>query len=242
MEIPLKGKSADSRVLRNIPFFSCLSQHDLEDISKLIRRKKISRNQVVLFEEDTANYMYIIYSGRVRAVKLNEEGKEQILSIHKRNDFFGEMSILDGRTAPATVIAMEESEVGLLERTDFEHYLLNNQRISRDIIMMLCGRLRDAWMMIKVMSFANAEQRIIAVLDRMQSRYGVNDQRGTIINLKMTHAQIANFASVSRETATRILNRLNKEGQIEILENKTILLKVAFLKRIDSLHFSATPM
>ena len=64
-------------------------------------------------------------------------------------------------SANATVIAMEESEVGLLERGDFERYLLSNDRICKDIIRMLCGRLRDAWMMIKVMSFANAEQRVI---------------------------------------------------------------------------------
>jgi CRP/FNR family transcriptional regulator len=235
-----KAQNIDGRVLRNIPFFACLAQGDLEAIEKLIRRKRIARNQVVLFEEDTANYMYIIYAGRVRVVKQNEDGKEQILSIHKRNDFFGEMSMLDGRTSPATVIAMEESEIGLLERSDFERYLLSNDRICRDIIRMLCGRLRDSWMMIKVMSFANAEQRIMAVLDRMRTVHGVADQRGVIITIKLTHAQIANFASVSRETATRTVNRLVREGEIEVLDNKNILLRHAFLDRLSTLHL-ATP-
>ena len=58
--------------------------------------------------------MYIIVSGKVRVVQLSSEGKERILAIHKRGDYFGELALFDGKTAPATVIAMEESEIGLL--------------------------------------------------------------------------------------------------------------------------------
>jgi len=228
----VKQKTSNGKMLNNIPFFAGLSDEDLQSVESHIRKKRIGKNEVVLFEEDTASYMYLVYSGKVRVVQTSEQGREHILTIHKKNDYFGEMALLDGKTSPATVIAMEESEIGLLGKQDFEHFLTSNDRIRGHIITMLCGRLREAWMMIKVLSFANAEERIMAVLDQLKNLNGVRDQRGVIITLKLTHGQIASYASVSRETATRSIKKLVERGMIEILDNRLILLKNPFFKNL----------
>ena len=227
-------KKNTERILHSIPFFSGLTEEELLELESHIKIKRIARNEVVLFEEDTSNCMYIVYAGKVRVVKMNGVGREQILAIHKKRDFFGEMSLLDGKTSPATVIAMEDSEVGLLWRDDFERFIENNGNMRRHIITMLCGKLREAWMMVRIMSFDNAEQRIMAVLDRLQDLYGIRDQRGVIIAMKLTHNQIANYASVSRETATRTLNRFMKNDEIEFLGNKHILMKNPFVIKLKS--------
>jgi CRP/FNR family transcriptional regulator len=225
-------KKTDGNIIKNVPFFSSLSPEEIEQVEHLIIKKRYSKDQIVLFEEDTTRYMYLVYSGKVRVVKLSEEGREQIITIHKKNDFFGEMSLLDGKTAPATVIAHEEAVIGLLSKTDFERHLLSNDEIRSKIIELLCSRLRDSWAMIKILSFDNAEHRILAVLDRLKELYGVVDDRGVIINMKLTHQQIASYASVARETVTRILNRLEKENIIQVLDGKSILLNKSFQNKL----------
>ncbi len=225
-----KGRKDDGRIIRNILFFSDLSPDEFEHVESLIVKKRFNKDNIVLSEEDTTSYMYIVYSGKVRVVKTCDDGREQVIAMHKKGDFFGEMALLDEKTAPATVIAQEETVIGLLSRYDFEKNLMCNEEIRRKIINMLCQRLRDAWQMIKILSFDSAERRIVAVLQHLQQHYGVPDDRGVILNLKITHQLIANYASVSRETATRILNKLEKEGEIGTLENKTFLLKGAFFK------------
>ena len=230
----IKSVHRQKFIINNVPFFSTLSPESIIEVERIIFEKRFTKNQVVLFEEETSNYMYFVYSGKVRVVQLNEEGREQILTIHKKNDYFGEMALLDNKTAPATVIAIEDSVVGLLARDDFERLLANNEKIRQHIITMLCTRLREAWMMVRIMSFDNAEKRIIGVLDRLKDLYGVQDQRGVIINLKLTHNQIANYASVSRETVTRTLNRLMKNDDIEFLSNRQILMKTPFISKLKS--------
>lgn len=230
----IKSVHRQKFIINNVPFFSTLSPESIIEVERIIFEKRFTKNQVVLFEEETSNYMYFVYSGKVRVVQLNEEGREQILTIHKKNDYFGEMALLDNKTAPATVIAIEDSVVGLLARDDFERLLANNEKIRQHIITMLCTRLREAWMMVRIMSFDNAEKRIIGVLDRLKDLYGVQDQRGVIINLKLTHNQIANYASVSRETVTRTLNRLMKNDDIEFLSNRQILMKTSFISKLKS--------
>ena len=218
-------------LIKGIPFFASLTPDEAETIERLVVRKHFSRGQVVLFEEDTSNFMYIIVSGKVRVVQLSSEGKERILAIHKRGDYFGELALFDGKTSPATVIAMEESEIGLLSKHDFDDLVQRNEKILFNLLTSLCTSLRESWMMLKIMSFADAEERVRAVLKNMSRLYGVKDQRGVLVSLKLTHKDIANYASVSRETVTRFMNRFSREGEIEILDKRYILIKPPFLKK-----------
>ena len=85
-------------------------------------------------------------------------------------------------------------------------------------------------MMLKIMSFNSAEQRVRAVLKNIGHLYGVRDNRGVLVALKLTHQDIASYAAISRETASRILSRFSKDGEIEVLENRQLLLKSSSLK------------
>jgi len=226
---------ADDHLIRNIPFLSCLNDEEIVTFRRMIVERHFAKDQVILHEEDTPNYLYFIYAGKVKIIHLSADGRERVIAIHKQGDFFGEMAILDGLTEPATVVALEDTKIGLISREMFHHHLLNNNKVLREIIAMLCVRLRDSWSMVRVMSFADAEQRVRAVLRYMGERFGVQDSRGTIIRFKLTHSDIANFASLSRETATRMINRLEKADEIEVRDQKHILLKPAFQKNFDLL-------
>jgi len=217
------------RILQGIQFFSGLHQDDLSKIEQIILERKFRKNAVILWEEETKNYMYIVFSGKVKVVQTGLEGKDHILAIHKRGDFFGEMSLLDGKTQPATVVALEDTTVGLIEKTDFERFLLKNDDVQKQIIFLLCTRLRESWLMLRVLSFSDAESRLRAVLSNVSSLYGISDLRGTMIPFKLTHKEIADYAALARETVSRLLGRLCRTGEIEILDNRNIIIKPAFI-------------
>ena len=226
-------KSPFDFIVPKIPFLACLSETEIAALKNFVVEKHFKKNQVILFEEDTPNYLYFVYSGKVKAIQLSADGHERILAIRKKGDFFGEMAILDGMTVPATVVAIEDATVAFISKRDFESHLLQNRKALMEIISMLCTRLREAWLMIKVLSFDDAEQRIRVVLKNISDQFGVQDPRGTIINLKLTHKDIAELANTARETVTRSISRFVQSEEIEILESKYILLKPAFLKKID---------
>ena len=225
-------KSKLYNAIKNTLLFAEFSDEELIGLERVIIVKRFSKNEVVLLEEDSSNYMYVVYSGKVKAVQTSVDGKEHILAVRGKGDFFGEMGILDGKTSPATVIAMEDAEIGLIAKDDFERYLLTDQRFLRQIILLLCSRLRESWLKLKVLSLSEAESRVRAMLKLISDQYGIKDQRGILISLKLTHKDISLYVSLSRETVTRQLDRLLKGGEIEILENKHILLKPAFFEKM----------
>ena len=220
--------NSHKKILDNIPIFSCMQKEDRNKFYSLISEKHFKKNSVILMEDDSKNYMYVIFSGKIKVVRVNPHGKEQILVIRKKGDFFGEMTLLDGKSQPATIVAIEDATVGLISKSDFESFFMKNETALKQIISLLCERLRESWMMLRVLSLSDAETRVRAVLAHISSIYGVKDMRGIIIPLKLTHKEIADHAALTRETVSRLLSRLTQAGEIEILDNRNIVLKTGF--------------
>ncbi len=234
-EIDKTAEPLHSRLLRSIPLFACLDPGEFHEVQRKIQEKRFHKNQVVLLEEETTSFMYIVYSGKVRVVHLGSDGSERILAVHKRGDVFGEMALLDAKTAPATVIAMEDAEIALITKDTFLTIFMKNEKVLHQLVAILCRRLREAQLVLKAITLPDAEQRLRSILNHLSLLHGVKDDRGVVIALRLTHKELAGYTSVSRETVTRLLHRLTEEGDVEMLENRTILLKRGFMEKLQFL-------
>ena len=105
----VENKLSENRanLLKRIRLFRSLTDKELFDLSSKVMLREFKKNHVILHEEDTNSFMYIIVKGKVKIFQITKEGKEMILSVHSSGDFFGEMSLIDGKTDPATVTALE---------------------------------------------------------------------------------------------------------------------------------------
>jgi CRP/FNR family transcriptional regulator, cyclic AMP receptor protein len=210
-------------LIRSVPLFSTLTDDEFNQLSHIFVARAYRKNQVIFLEEETGNYMYLVLSGKVKVAKAGAGGKETILAIHRTSDFFGEMSLLDGKTAPATVSAMEDSKIISVSGTDFHKYLLHNEKVMLQIIQVLCARLRQVWQT-QSLSSSTADARIRMGVYQLAKRHGIRDAHGTIIDLKITHQELAEMVGTSRETVTRVLTRLREQGIIEIDQRRITLL------------------
>jgi CRP/FNR family cyclic AMP-dependent transcriptional regulator len=217
-------------LIRQVPLFSTLTDDEFSRLAHIFVSRTYSKNQIIFLEEETGNYMYLVLSGKVKVSKAGAGGKETILAIHRTGDFFGEMSLLDGKTAPATVSAMEDSKIISVSGVDFHKYLLHNEKVMLQIINVLCARLRQVWQT-QSLSSSTADARIRMGIYQLAKRHGIRDAHGTIIDLKITHQELAEMVGTSRETVTRTLARLREEGIIEIEQRRMTLLDAEALLR-----------
>lgn len=205
----------DVSFLRNVALFSELDDQELASVSEMFRQQKYKRNEIVFFEEDTGKYMYIVKEGRVKVSRLLPSGKEMILAFHEAGEYFGEMSLIDGGTTPATVTAVGPATILFMSRQEFSA-LLNNPKINRSLLKMLCSRCRDAWTQIEVLTFNNADARIRTALYHLCQKKGVRTEKGTMISIRLTHKELADMTGISRETATRVLSHLQNGGIVTV--------------------------
>ena len=228
-----RDKDINSMFLK-IPFLAGLSAVEKFALQKYIIFRDFRHNEIVLNEDDSINCFYLILAGKLKVIQLSAEGQEHILAIHKKGDFFGEMALLDGKTSPGTIIALKDGRIGLIPKASFLNIIMKNSLVIDRIIAMLCMRLRQAWLQIRAMSFEDAEHRIRFALHELGEKFGIRDCRGILIDLDITHQNIANLSSTSRETVTRFLSIAAKANEIEVIANKKIFLKDNFSKK---LHF-----
>jgi CRP/FNR family cyclic AMP-dependent transcriptional regulator len=210
-------------LIRSVPLFSTLTDEEFNQLRHIFTVKAYHKNQIIFLEEETGNYMYLVLSGKVKVAKSGAAGKETILAIHRTGDFFGEMSLLDGKTAPATVSAMEDAKIISVSGADFHKYLMHNEKVMLQIINVLCSRLRQVWQT-QSLSSSTADARIRMGIHQLAMRHGIRDAHGIIIDLKITHQELAEMVGTSRETVTRVLARLREQGIIEIDQRRMTLM------------------
>jgi CRP/FNR family transcriptional regulator, cyclic AMP receptor protein len=217
-------------LLNKIQLFSSLNDQELRQISDKIRIKLFKKNEAILREEDTNEYMYTILSGGVKVIQISEDGRETVLAMHSAGDFFGEMSLIDGKTMPATILALEDTLTAIISKKEFSYLITQHERVLDKLLIILCSRLREAWERIQILNFNNASQRMKMLFTLLSREYGEKKADGITLNIKLTHQDIANMVGITRETVTRVLDKWQKDREVSILKNKHIHLNFDFLK------------
>src|SRR5207245_2855585 len=129
-------------ILQKVPLFSQLAPVELERVAEITRERSYPRNSVILFEDDPGDALYIVATGQVKVVLIGEDGREVILSVLGEGDFFGEMSLIDEEPRSAHVIAMEDSNLLVIRREDFQAILQQSPGIAMGLLRELSRRLR----------------------------------------------------------------------------------------------------
>ncbi len=199
-----------------VPIFSELPVDTLEKIEKIGARKMYGKNTVILLEEEAGTALFVIIHGKVKVSRTSNDGREVILTILNENDFFGEMAILDGLTRSATVTAVEDSELFIIQRTDFLDLLREHSEIAVALLQELTSRLRSADTKIKALSLKDAEGKVATVILQLADDLGkIKHGRVEIEKLPMQQ-DLASMAGTSRETISRTLHSFAKKGLVEL--------------------------
>lgn len=219
--------------LKEIVLFSALTSDELYQIREKIVFKRFKKNEIILHEENTNEFMYIMIDGEAKVVQTTTRGKEILVTMHQTGDFFGELSLIDGKTAPAAVWATKDSVTAIISKNDFYSLLLNQKKVLENLLRIFCARIRESLKKIQILNFSNASQRIKMLFLMLSETYGEETPEGTILNIKLIHQNIADMTGLTRETVTRVLDRWQRGGEIKILKNRCILLCPEF----DSISF-----
>jgi len=214
--------------LRKISLFASLTPEELHQVREKFIIKSFKKNEIMLHEEHTNEYMYIILDGEAKVVNTTETGKEILITVHQTGDFFGELSLIDGKTAPAAVTAMKDSVTAIISKQDFYSLLFNQRKVLENLLQLFCSRIRESLKKIQILNFNNAAQRIKMLFLMLSETYGEKTEKGTILKIKLIHQDIADMVGLTRETVTRILDKWQRGGEIEILKNRYILLRPEF--------------
>jgi len=180
----------------------------------------------------------------VRLISLSDQGRETILQILKPDEIFGELLLSEEKRA-FTAIATEDSLVTIISQESFVELLSAIPTIALNFIRLLSKRLATAERGLAESSHTWSYHRLARVLLQLCEKYGEQVSAGTLINVHLTHEDLANLIGTSRETVTTQLNKFARMGLLKRECRRFIVARsklVDFIRseerRLKSLSFS----
>lgn len=211
-------------IIRRIPLFSELEERDLEAVASLVSTRNVPRKSIVVQEGDVGDSLFIIVRGAVKISSYTAEGKEVVLSLLGAGGVFGEMALLDREPRSATVTTTEDSTLAQIRRPDFERLLLNQPSIALGLLEELVSRLRRTTQVLERISTMDVPHRLYNYILDLCLKHGTEDDTGTLWEVRMpTHQLIADQLSTSRETISRAISTLKKEGIIIPVQGRSLV-------------------
>jgi len=137
-----KASQMTLEALRSVPLFATLSDEAATSLRDLLLEKDVDTNTRLFNKGETGDAMYLIERGRVRISIRDEENKEITLTELAQGDFFGEMSLIDGRQRSADATVIDDSRLAILPRQAFLGFVRLNPDVALGMLAALTDRLR----------------------------------------------------------------------------------------------------
>jgi len=128
--------------LRSVPLFASLTDAAAIELRELLTIKNVPSGTELFHKGDTGDAMYLIETGRVRISIHDDDQKEIVLAELAQGDFFGEMSIIDGRQRSADAYVIEDGRLAILSRDSFLGFVRKNPDVALKMLSALTDRLR----------------------------------------------------------------------------------------------------
>ncbi|MCW5830122.1 MAG: Crp/Fnr family transcriptional regulator [Deltaproteobacteria bacterium] len=212
-----------AELLKRVSIFADLSDSEIETLARLEAVREFPKDTPIIHRMDPGDSMFIIASGKVKVSLYGEDGREIILSTLGPGDFFGEMSLLDQEPRSADVTTKEDAVLLQLKRDDFVSHVQKFPSVALNILAEMSRRLRRADEKIGNLVLLDVYGRVARVLLEISQNEGVVTDEGIVIENRPTHQEIASMIGTSRETVSRVLSDLSKDGYIRVHGKKIVL-------------------
>jgi CRP/FNR family cyclic AMP-dependent transcriptional regulator len=209
-----------ARLLARTEVFGDLSQRELKEVAQVAVPRSWEQNELIFREGDSGDTCYLIKSGAVLLTREHQDGRVIALAELRTGGMFGELAMFRGEARSATAEAIEPTAAIALLAPDVQRLIRSNPEIANKLLAALAERLRRTTERLLQQSFQTVAGRVAGtVLAQTVARQAEGaPKRGVVI--RATQAEIAGLAGTSRESASRFLATLEREGVVTLGRGK----------------------
>lgn len=210
-------------LLARVPLFTSLKPAYVAELASKVRIRNYRRGEIIFHKDDPGPTLYIIKTGQVKITTYSGEGEEVILSILTENEFFGELSLLDGKPRSANATAIEPTQVLVLQQHDFLDTIDKHPEIAREIMAVLSERLRRTNRLLEDVVFLDLAARLCSRLLELCEKHGHKTDKGIEIDLRFTQQDLADYIGASRVAVNKVLGSFREKGMISVFSKRIIV-------------------
>ncbi len=217
-----KGASQMIEDLRQSGFFKM----EMDNYESTILSKKTA----LYNEGKRPKYLYYLKSGKIKAFRMHEDGKEYITNLYSPGDFIGYMPLLESKTYDDTAEVMENAEVVMIPKDEFIGLVYNDLNIAAKFIKLIAQNVKEKEERLLNLAYGSLRKRVARALIDIYEKFNQPAQKSTAIDI--SREDIAQYVGTATESLIRTLSDFKSEKLIEIKDGKVHIVNLDKLKNL----------
>jgi len=209
-------------LLRAIPYFSELSDEELNEVGRYFFEESYVRDEIIFLEGDEARNLYFVASGVVKTFKTSSDGKEQTIELARPGDVLNEVAVFDGGPNPTSAQAITPVRLYKIEKSKMLAIISQRPVIALEALRLMAAKMRRLTELVEDLSFRPVVGRVAKIL--------LEQARAPLVS-RLSQREMAAMAGTAREMVSRSLKTLEDEGAIKMERNRVVILDPEALER-----------
>ncbi|WP_238192203.1 Crp/Fnr family transcriptional regulator [Paenibacillus sp. L3-i20] len=201
--------------LSQFDLLQALDRNDLIEMDELTSITIVPKQTFIQRPETFSERLFFVKKGKVRLYKLSAEGKQFTSDILGEGNVFGELGTISFGTRAHYIETMEESHICFIDNIRFEEFISYRPRFLMSLLRILSSRIKSMSQLTQNLAVGSLHDKLIFVLLKLFDEHGIkSDDNYALIDIPLSHQEIASLIGASREAVTVALQELVKEGVI----------------------------
>jgi CRP-like cAMP-binding protein len=208
-----------------VPVFAALPDETRKRLEQAAETREYRRRQVIFFPDNSADFVYVMCTGRIKISKVSDQGREITLFMLDSPNIFGETGLSQNDGAYGVMAeTLEDSSVALFRRDPLWSAVAESPAASVEMFRLISRRRASAEAQLADMAFLDVTKRLAKLLLRLsESGSGRADRGSVLMRTKLTHQELAHMVGSTRETITMILNDFRRTGCVDFVGRRIVI-------------------
>ena len=193
-----------------------------------------NKNEYVFQASTPKKYFYILVSGRIKLSRVSSAGREVMQWFCFPGEIFGLSEIPQTNQHAIYAQCCESCEVYAIPLNQFQEFISQSPEIAIQIIEQLSVRLTIVGDTLLNFTSDNVKTRLVKLLTRLNIRFGIQHDKGVLINVNLTHKEISDMIGACRQSVTTALGELKAEGYIKLVDNHLYIPSLTKLEMLSN--------
>jgi DNA-binding response OmpR family regulator len=186
----------------------------LKELTEGRNINKYRKKQVIYLEGNRPGRLFYMQKGKVKTYKRNDDGKELVIDLFTQGDFLGYTALLEGTSYKETAEAMEDTELALIPREDFEELVHTDHAVAQKFIRLLAKDVTDIEEHLLGLAYNSLRKKVAIALIEVDKKY--NSEEKEDFPIRLSRENLATIAGTATESLIRTLTDFKNEQLIDM--------------------------
>ena len=193
-----------------------LGLEDFEQAGVPAAERYFGAKDLIFAPGDPDGQLYFLLEGTVRLYKIYGEYKEATVALLKDGGVFGELSLEEGSRQDVFAEAVTEARVAVVRKSVLTEVIKRHPQFAVKLLFSFSERIRQSDEVIESLLDREVSARLATLLLNLGDRFGETDRSGTVLNVCLTHQDLANMIVSTREAVSKVMSEFQRQGLIQV--------------------------